>query len=372
MKDPRQKQLAELLVGYSVALKKGENCLIQATDVPVEMTEALVEAVYKAGGRPVVNLGSERVQRAIALGADAASLELLADSEVYRMKKMDTFIGIRGINNDLEMSDVPPEQMGLYRSNYYKPVHFGVRIPHTRWVVLRYPTSTMAYQAGMSFDAFEEFYYRVSIGVDYPAMSRAMDPAAEFIEKAKRVRITGPGTDLSFSIEGLPAVKCDGLANIPDGEVYTCPVKDSVEGVISYNTPSTSEGFTFKDIRFRFEKGKIVEASANDTERLNRILDTDEGARYIGEFALGCNPYITRPMDNTLFDEKIVGSFHFTPGNAYDDCDNGNKSAVHWDLVMIQRPEWGGGEIYMDDELIRKDGVFVHPAFEGLNPERLS
>jgi aminopeptidase len=372
MKDPRHKKLAELLVTYSINLKKGESCLIQATDIPVEMTEALVAAVYQAGGKPVVHMGSERVQRTLAIGADEESLALLADCEVYRMKKMDTFIGIRAVNNDLEMSDVPADKMRIYRSNYYKPVHFGVRIPDTRWVVLRYPTSTMAYQAGISFDAFEEFYYRVSIDVDYPAMSKAMEPAAAFIDKAKRVRITGPGTDLSFSIEGLPAVKCDGLANIPDGEIYTCPVKESVEGVISYNTPSTSEGFTFKDIKFRFEKGKIVEATANDTKRLNAILDTDEGARYIGEFALGCNPYITSPMDNTLFDEKIAGSFHFTPGNAYDDCDNGNKSAVHWDLVNIQRPEWGGGEIYMDDEVIRRDGIFVHPAFKALNPDQLA
>lgn len=370
MKDPRHDDLARLLVEYSIKLKAGERCLIQASDMPVEMVESLIKAVYGAGAYPVVRMGNERVERALARGASSESLSVLADTEAYRMKQMDAFIGIRASYNDLEMGDVPEKQMGLYRSEYYKPVHFDIRVPKTKWVVLRYPTPTMAYQAGMSFEAFEDFYYKVSTGVDYAKMSKAMDPAAEYMAKAKHVEITGPGTDLRFSIEGLPAVKCDGSANIPDGEVYTCPVRDSVEGSISYNTGSTLDGFTFKDIVFRFEKGKIVEATANDNERINRILDTDEGARYIGEFALGCNPYIERPMDNTLYDEKIAGSFHFTPGNAYDDCDNGNKSAVHWDLVSIQRPDWGGGEIRMDGELIRKDGVFVHPAFEALNPDR--
>jgi aminopeptidase len=271
----------------------------------------------------------------------------------------------------MEMGDVDPEKMALYRTDYYKPVHFGVRIPHTRWVVLRYPTSTMAAFAGMSSEAFEEFYYKVSIGVDYPAMSRAMEPAAAFLAAAEEVRITGPGTDLSFSIKGLPAIKCDGNANIPDGELYTCPVRNSVEGTVSYNTPSVLDGFTYRDIVLRFKEGKIVEAAANDTARINQVLDTDDGARYIGEFALGCNPWIENPVGSTLYDEKIAGSFHFTPGNAYDDCDNGNRSAVHWDLVCIQRPEWGGGEIHIDGELIRKDGIFVHPAFSDLNPEKL-
>jgi len=371
MKDPRHDRLAKLLVEYSVELKKGERCLIQTVDVPMEMVEALIRAVYEAGAYPVVNLTSERVQRVLAGGASAGSLAALAESEVERMKKMDAFIGIRAETNEMEMGDIGAGQMTMYRTEYAKPVHFGVRIPHTRWVVLRYPTSTMAYLAGMSTEAFEDYYYRVCIDVDYPAMSRAMDRAVDFLNGAKRVRIIGPGTDLSFSIDGLPAVKCSGKMNIPDGEVYTCPVKDSVEGTISYNTPSTLDGFTYRDIVFRFEKGKIVEATANDTRRINEVLDTDEGARYIGEFALGCNPWIEQPMDNTLFDEKIAGSFHFTPGNAYDDCDNGNKSAVHWDLVSIQRPGWGGGEIYVDDTLIRKDGLFVHEAFEGLNPDRL-
>src|SRR5690606_5901834 len=208
--------------------------------------------------------------------------------------------------------------------------------------------------------------------LDYAAMSKAMDPLKALMDRTDRVRITGPGTDLTFSIRGIGSVKCDGHRNIPDGEVYTAPVRESVNGTITYNVPSVRGGFTFENVRFRFENGKIVEAEANDTKRLNDILDTDEGARYIGEFSIGFNPHILTPMKDTLFDEKIAGSLHFTPGQAYRKADNGNRSAIHWDLVLIQRPEYGGGEIWFDDRLIRKDGRFVVPELEPLNPENLS
>ena len=198
-----------------------------------------------------------------------------------------------------------------------------------------------------------------------------MAPLKALMERTDRVHILGPGTDLTFSIKGMPAVKCCGERNIPDGEVYTAPVKDSMNGIISYNTPSEEQGFTFENIVFEVKDGKIVKASANNDERINKLLDTDEGSRYFGEFALGVNPYILHPMKDTLFDEKIAGSFHLTPGASYEDAFNGNKSAVHWDLVMIQRPEYGGGEIYFDDVLIRKDGRFVIPQLECLNPENL-
>jgi aminopeptidase len=228
----------------------------------------------------------------------------------------------------------------------------------------------MAQMANMSTEGFEDFYFNVC-NLDYAKLSKAMEPLVELMEATDRVRITGKETDLTFSIKGLPAIKCDGHRNIPDGEVFTAPVRESVNGVITFNTPALYEGFTFERVRLEFQDGKIVNATANDQKRLERILDTDEGARYIGEFALGLNPHILNPMKDTLFDEKISGSFHFTPGSCYDECDNGNKSAIHWDLVFIQRPEYGGGEIYFDDRLIRKDGRFVLPALEPLNPENL-
>jgi aminopeptidase len=202
-------------------------------------------------------------------------------------------------------------------------------------------------------------------------MSKAMDPLQELMEKTDIVRIVGPGTELEFSIKGLPAIKCDGKMNIPDGELFTAPVRDSVNGRLAYNTPAVYQGFTYENIVLEFKNGKIVKATANDDLRINKILDTDEGARYIGEFSFGLNPFIEKPMKDTLFDEKIKGSIHLTPGNAYDECDNGNRSAIHWDLVYIQRPEYGGGEIWFDDVLIRKDGLFVLPELECLNPQSL-
>jgi aminopeptidase len=226
----------------------------------------------------------------------------------------------------------------------------------------------MAQNAGMSEEAFEDFFFRVCL-LDGEKFSISMEPHKALLEKTDRVRIVSPGTDLEFSIKGMNAVKCCGDKNIPDGEVYTAPVRESVNGTIAYNAPSLQGGFLFENVALTFKDGKIVKAAANDTERLNKTLDTDEGARYTGEFSLGLHPFILKPMKETLFDEKIAGSIHLTPGNAYEDCDNGNRSAIHWDLVLIQRPETGGGEIYFDSQLIRKDGVFVHPDLQALNPQ---
>jgi aminopeptidase len=260
--------------------------------------------------------------------------------------------------------------MALYERYYVTPVHHEIRVPKTRWVVLRYPNDAMAQLSGTSTEAFEDFYFRVC-NLDYSRMEQAMQPLIDLMNRTDRVRLTGPGTDLTFSIKDIPAIACAGGMNIPDGEVYTAPVRESVNGTLSYNTPSVFQGFTFENICLTFENGKIIKATANDTERLNKVFGIDEGARYVGEFAIGVNPYILTPMKDTLFDEKIMGSIHFTPGNCYEEASNGNASAIHWDLVLIQRPEYGGGEIYFDDVLIRKDGRFVLPELEGLNPENL-
>ncbi len=371
MKDHRHAKLADLLVGYSVSLKPEESCLIQAADTPVEMVEALVEAVYRAGGYPQVRMTEERIHKALLQGSSPGSLDAWALSDAYQMERMDAFIGIRGYKNPLETSNVPDEVTGEYMRRYFHRVHQQIRVPSTKWVVLRYPTPVMAYMAGMPTDEFENYYYRVTSGVDYERMSAAMDPAKEFLDRCDRISILGPGTDLHFTVKGMGSVKCEGRRNIPDGEIYTAPHKESVEGVITYNTPSTCQGVRYSNIRFEFARGKIISAVSNETKRMNALLDTDEGARYIGEFALGCNPGITRPMDETLFDEKIMGSFHLTPGAAYALCDNTNRSSLHWDLVSIQTPEYGGGEIWIDGQLIRQDGLFVHEAFLGLNPDRL-
>ena len=280
-------------------------------------------------------------------------------------------IGVRGSHNINELSDVSSEANELYRKHWQTPV-LDIRVPNSKWVVLRWPTPSMAQLANRSTEAFEDFYYDVCTTLDYSQMERAVAPLKALMEATDEVHIVGPGTDLKFSIKDIPAVPCTGEYNLPDGECFTAPVRNSIEGVIQFNTPTISDGITFADVRLRFEAGRIVEATASNTERLNKILDTDAGARYIGEFALGFNPYINKPMLDILFDEKIAGSFHLTPGRAYEDADNGNHSSVHWDIVCIQTERYGGGEIYFDDILVRKDGLFVLSELEPLNPKNLS
>jgi len=368
--DSRIEKLATSLINYSTHLQPGEKILIEMFDDALPLARALVAETYKAGGIPFLALKNNELQRALLHHANIDQLQLNAQWEAERMSKMDAYIGIRASENISEMSDVPTKQLQLYQQHWQKPVHTDLRVPKTKWCVMRYPNHSMAQLANMSTVAFEDFYYNVC-NLDYAKMDTAMTPLVELMNQTDKVRIIGPGTDLTFSIKDIPAVKCSGLRNIPDGEVYTAPVKTSINGQLTYNTPAVYQGTTYENICLTFKDGKIVQAIANYTEKINQILDTDEGSRFVGEFALGVNPHITTPMKDTLFDEKIKGSFHFTPGSAYKEAFNGNKSAVHWDLVCIQTPEYGGGEIWFDDVLIRKDGRFVIPELSGLNPENL-
>lgn len=369
--DPRIEQLASNLVNYSCKVQPDEKVLIEyAGDEPAVLAKAIVKEVIAVGGYPYLQHTDRRILREQLMGMDEDALKTWQSWEKVRMEAMDCYIGFSGGANANELSDVPSDKMNLYQTHIFREIHGKIRINSTKWVVLRFPSPGMAQMANSSTDAFEDFFYNVC-NLDYGKMSRAMDPLVEILERTDKVRITGPGTDLTFSINGLPAIKCAGELNIPDGEVFTAPVKDSVNGTITYNTPAVYQGFTYDNIKLTFKDGKIVDAVANDTDKINEVFDTDHGARYIGEFAIGVNPYILRPMKDTLFDEKIMGSFHFTPGNAYDECDNGNKSAVHWDLVCIQTPEYGGGDMYFDDVLVRKDGIFVIDELLGLNPENL-
>ena len=372
MHDPRYDQLADLLTGHSTHVDPGENVLIEATDIPDEMVIALIRSVRRRGGHPLVTVKHTRIQRELIQGTDdeGTNLGLIGDVEAFRMEKIQAYVALRGNHNISELSDVPPEAMRLYETRWLRPVHFGIRVPKTKWCVLRWPTPSMAQQAEQSTEAFENFYFDVCT-LDYGRMASALEPLVNLITGTDRVRITGPNTDLTFRIEGIPVIGCSGQHNVPDGECYTAPIRDSVEGRIVHNTPTIYRGTRFSEIDLTFEKGRIVKATADRPDELAAILDSDEGARYIGEFAIGFNPYITEPMLDILFDEKIAGSFHFTPGQAYEWADNGNRSAVHWDMVTIQTPEFGGGEIWFDNQLIRKDGRFVIDELEELNPENL-
>jgi len=364
MHDARFDKLAKLLVEYSTRLKRNEKVLIEAFDVPDEMTIALIRAARKVGAIPFVQIQRAQVNREIALKALDRQLSLAARHELARMKKMDAYIALRGSNNITELSDVPVDKMQLMAKKM-RPVT-DQRVKKTKWVVLRWPTPSMAQLASMSTEAFENFYFDVCT-LDYRKLQPGMKALKTLMEKTGRVEIKAPGTDLRFSIKGIPAVICGGDRNIPDGEVFTAPVKDSVQGHITFNAPTIYQSVGFDGIRLEFRDGKIVDAKSNQTEKLNKILNSDPGARYIGEFSLAFNPHILEPMRDILFDEKIAGSFHFTPGQAYDEADNGNRSQVHWDMVSIQRPDYGGGEIYFDGKLIRRDGEFLPKQLRSLN-----
>lgn len=370
MKDQRINLLAKNLINYSCALKSGEKVLIEAKGIDHLLVNALVKEAYSVGAIPFVKIYDNKITRELLLSQTEEGVKIRAEIDGLLMSKMDAYIGIRGGENCNELADVPEDKMKLESELYSHPVHHEIRVKKTKWVVLRYPNEGMAQQAGTSTEAFEDFYFSVC-NLDYSKMDRAMDALKKRLDSADKVRIIAKDTDISFSIKGIGSKKCSGERNIPDGEIYTAPVKNSVNGVITYNAPSVEQGFKFENVSLTFENGKIVKATANDTQKLNAILDTDEGARFVGEFAFGVNPYITKPMGDILFDEKISGSIHFTPGCCYDDCDNGNVSAVHWDLVQIHTEEYGGGEIYLDGELIRKNGRFVPQDLLPLNPENL-
>jgi aminopeptidase len=370
--DPRDRELARRLLTYSVRANKGDMVYIHCVgDDTLGLGAALQEESGRIGAGAYVAYTDPAADRAYLIGADEESIKRLGKYETMLMENTDCYIGIRGGANIFENADVSAQKMGWYMQHVRKPAHLDVRVRKTRWVVLRYPNGPMAQLAQQSTAGFADFYYRVCL-VDYAKMEKAVQPLAELMRKTDRIRIVSPGTDLSFSIKGIGVIPCTGEHNIPDGECFTAPVRDSINGTIQFNTPTSESGFGYENIRLVFKNGKAVEASAanaEQTRRLNEVLDRDEGARYIGEFALGFNPMVMQPMRDTLFDEKIAGSLHMALGQCYEWAENGNRSSLHWDIVLIQRPDYGGGEIYFDDKLIRKDGQFVLDELKGLNPE---
>lgn len=371
MKDLRIERLANNLLSHSVNLQENENILIEILgEDAIPLGKELIKQAELKGANAYFNIINYEILREILKNCSEKQIKLYAKHDLERMRDMDAYIGIRANSNTAELNGIEKEKMEIYNKYYTLPVYFEERVKNTKWCILRYPNSSMAQMSNMSKEEFEDFYFKVCT-LDYEKMSKAMDSLVDLMNRTKNVHIIGPETDLEFSIDGIPAEKYMGTFNIPDGEVATAPVKTSVNGYITYNTESRYNGILFNNIRFEFKDGKIIKATANKEKEINEILDTDEGSRYIGEFALGLNPYIEKPIGDTLFDEKIKGSFHFTPGDSLEESNNGNHSSIHWDIINIQTPEYGGGEIYFDNILIRKDGRFVLKELEDLNPEKL-
>ncbi len=364
-----EEKLAEKLVNYSCKVKKGEKVLITYSDCPDTFIECLIESVTKVGAIPLVYRLDKAIKRRLLLNSSEEMFEYYKTMVEPIMKSADAVILIGGSQNDFELSDVPQTAFANYSKIYVEPIHFDIRCSK-KWVLLRYPNPSFAQNSGMSSEKFSKFFFDVCT-LDYEALDKKMEPLKTLMEATDKVHIVTPTTDLSFSIKGLPAIKCSGECNIPDGECYTAPVKNSVNGTIKFNIPAIDNGVEFKDITLTFKDGKIIDHDCNEKEKFREILDTDEGSRYLGEFSFGLNPYCTYSLKDILFDEKMSGSIHLAIGSSYDDCYNGNKSAVHLDLIQKHSPELGGGKIYFDDKLIYEDGKFICPNLVALNRENL-
>lgn len=364
--DERLKKLSNTIVNYSIKVKENDRVLIQYESKECNpLIKCLIKDIYKNKGIPFVKLLDNELSSLILESASSKVIDEMVKMKTYEVDNFDCFIRVCYTENEYEDKDVTSDirkELGSKSQDVD-----DIRINGRRWVLLNYPSVVDAYKAKMKYDDFYNFSMDV-MNVDYKSLNEKIKPLKDLMEKTDKVRILGPNTDITFSIKDLPAIPCCGTANIPDGELYTAPIKTSVNGVITYNTPSPYHGNIFNNIRLEFKDGKIINATSTEhQDELNEIFNTDEGARYIGEFSLGFNPMITRPMGDILYDEKIMGSIHFTPGRCYEDSDNGNISSIHWDLVLIQTPEYGGGEIYFDDVLIRKDGKFVLDELKDLN-----
>ena len=364
--DERLNKLSSTIVNYSIKVKENDRVLIQYENSMCKpLIKCLIKDIYKNKGIPFVKLIDNELETLIRESANSEVIDEIVKMKSYEVENFNCFIRICYTENEYEDKDIPiriRKELGSKSRDID-----DIRTNHRRWVLLNYPSLVDAYKAKMKYDDFYNYSMDV-MNVDYELLNEKIKPLKDLMEKTDKVRIVGPDTDITFSIKDMPAIPCCGTANMPDGELYTAPIKDSVNGYITYNTPSPYRGNIFNNIRLEFKNGQIVNCYSNQyQEELKEIFDIDEGARYIGEFSLGFNPMITKPMGDILYDEKIMGSLHFTPGRCYEDCDNGNLSSIHWDLVLIQTEEFGGGEIYFDDVLIRKDGKFVLDELKDLN-----
>lgn len=365
MKDPRIRQMAEILVDYSTRVKKGDVVFISATGTePVALVKEVYSLCLARGAKYVeYEFTIPDITLRFLNEASVRQASHFPEHKLRFMEDVDVYIGISGVDNTMALSNANQANFITHQKTM-RPI-FDRRVAHTRWVVTRFPTNGAAQDARMSLEEYEDYLFS-SCCIDWRAESKKMEKLKRLMDRTEQVRIMASDTEISFSLRGMPAVKCDGRFNLPDGEVFSAPVRDSVNGHITYNCATHYQGREFNDIRLVFKDGKIVNAtSPHMDDPLNAILDTDEGARFVGEFAVGVNPSIRKPMRNILFDEKIFGSIHLTPGSAYEDCDNGNRSAIHWDMVKLLS---GDGEIWFDGVLVQKDGVFVHKDLLGLNP----
>ena len=360
------KDLSNKIVNYSIKVNKDDKVLITYQNSACnDLVLQLIKDINDKGAVCHTKFSDPIINRELMLGTDEKRAGLLGEYSNFEIEHYTSFINIRYSINDFEDNEVPSSIRKMIGNETRK--YDEIRINKRKWVLLNYPSVLDAHKAKMSIEKFRNYALDAMI-TNYEDLEERIKPLKDLMEKTEMVRITGPDTDLNFSIKDIEVVPCVGESNLPDGEIFTAPVKTSVNGTITYNCPSPYRGNVFNNVSLEFKDGKIIKCSCSgDNKLLDDIFNTDEGSRYIGEFSLGLNPNILYPVGDILFDEKIIGSIHFTPGQAYHEADNGNRSDIHWDLVLIQREEFGGGEIYFDDVLIRQNGEFVLDELKHLN-----
>lgn len=361
----KDQELATLLLDHSTELKKGQNVLVQLIGLNgINLLRALVEQIRARGAHPFLQIEDSETQRLLIENGDVEFWKRQAEvDQLPLMKQMHAFIGIRAAENIYENSRAGKEANKAYSEHFLTPVHFEERVNNTNWCVLRYPSPAFAMNAKMPTQAFTEFYYKACL-VDYARLAEAMKPLEKRLRSTDEIHLKGDGTDIRFSVKGQNWIPCFGKRNIPDGELFSSPILNSVNGHITY-APSVYQGKPFEFVKLKVENGVVVDFDSSNNDALKDILDTDEGARRFGEFSFGLNPVIESPMYDILFDEKIYGSNHLTLGNDYEIAANGNSSSIHWDLVCI------GADVYLDGALVREGRHFVTEDLMGLNPEQL-
>ena len=355
MSDPRIEQYAKVLVEQCLDVQPGTQVLVQAQPAARPLVDAVVANIARRGAYAIVRVTFELMTVSAAWIREAPE-ELLREApavEAAMIEGLDYLMHIHASENTREGSDVPPDRLNLVRQAY-RPHYEKFFTDEAPWVGCQYPTAAFAQDAGMTLQAFADFLYGAVL-IDWEAARASMQRVADRFNGAAEVHVVGDDTDIRFSLEGRHAMVDAAGANMPGGEIFFSPVEDSVEGLVTFSEyPACYLGHQVPGVRLRFEGGIVVDASAAGDEKfLLATLDTDEGARRLGEFGIGCNPGIQRHMRNTLFDEKIEGTVHFAVGNGFPFIGGQNHSAVHWDMVKDLRRS---GRIELDGEVVQENG----------------
>lgn len=355
MNDSRYINLAKLLLSYSVRAKQGDKIWVRCLGLPaLTLAREVFQEAIKMGAYPYLDIGDDSILPAYFSHAVDHQLSKSPDIDEFIVTWADKIVTIVGEENTRLLVDVDPEKFVAYQKTKKKIRQVTMTKP---WVLTWVPSNGLAQDAGMSFSEFEDFYFKATL-LDWEKEGKRFTSLGKRLSNAKKIEVIGKDTHLTLSAEGRLFIPDNGECNMPGGEVFTAPVDTSVEGHIYFEFPLLRSGKLIKDIRFWFEHGRIVRATASENQDLLlKMLDTDSGARTLGEFAIGMNPGIRRYMYNTLFDEKIEGTIHLAFGEAYEECGGVNKSAMHVDIVKDMRSP--GSQLIIDGELILEEGKLL-------------